>query len=342
MIAPPEALNRLLNNNEILYDEMTYLMREIMSGRMAPEMVAALLIGLRMKVETVSEITAAVNVLKEFYLAVPILDPDHTIDIVGTGGDGIKTFNISTTAMFVVAAAGAKIAKHGGKAVSSASGAADAIEAMGVNIYLSPEQIAESIEKTNIGFMYAPQHNQAMRHVAPVRRILGVRTIFNILGPLTNPANTKNQLLGVFHEDLLGICSNVGRQMGLKRMLVVYGSDGMDEITITGTTQIAELNNGKITRYEIHPEDFGISVSQDLSPIQAFSSVESLQKMDEVLAGEKGPSRDIVLLNAAAALYCVGLTDNIQEGVEIAQEAIDSKKAQQKKQEFIQFTNQIV
>lgn len=341
MITTQEALNRLLDHNELFYDEMTCLMREIMQGRMPPEVIAALLMGLRMKVETVSEITATVNVLKEFYLKVPVKNTEDVIDIVGTGGDGIKTFNISTTSMFVAAAMGAKIAKHGGKSVSSSSGAADVVEAMGANIELSPEEIVQSIEKVGIGFMFAPKHNQAMRHVAPVRKALGIRTLFNIVGPLTNPANAKNQLLGVFHPDLLGICVNVGKQMDLKHMLVVHGQDGMDEITIFDSTKIVELKNNTITHFEIHPEQFGIPLSKNLEAIQASSIKESLAKMEAVLAGEQGPARDIVVLNAAATLYCVGKAETIAEGVEMAQEALDSHLAQAKKQEFIKYTNMV-
>ncbi|MFH4415710.1 MAG: anthranilate phosphoribosyltransferase [Neisseriaceae bacterium] len=339
MLTPVEVLNRLLAHNEIFYDEMKDLMRLMMQGEIPQEMIAALLTGLRMKVETVSEISAALEALKEFSNPVPVEDSRQLLDVSGSGGDGLKTFNISTTSMFVLASLGVKVAKHGGNEVSSSSGSATIMESMGANIYLTPRQIVESIEQCNIGFMFAPLHHPVLRHVAPVRKILGIRTIFNILAPLLNPAGAQNQLLGVFHPDLLGICANVGKQQGLRRLMVVHGCDGMDEITLSGTTQIAELSEGQITYYSIHPEEFKLPVQKDLKSLQVQSSIESLKKMDSVLDGEKGPCRDIVLLNSAAALYCVGIASTIQQGIEMAQEAIDSKSAQAKKAEFIAFTH---
>ena len=249
MITPQQALNRLLDNNELFYDEMTDLMRQIMQGEVAPEIIAAILIGLRIKVESVSEIAAAASVMREFASKVPLQDRSHLVDIVGTGGDNAHTFNISTTSMFVVAAAGAKVAKHGGRSVSSSSGSADIIEAMGASLELTPEHVGQCINQLGVGFMYAPNHHNSMRYVAPVRRALGVRTVFNILGPLTNPAGASNQVLGVFHLDLVGILSRVLQQMGSKHVLVVHGSDGLDEITLTGTTRVAELKNGTIMEY---------------------------------------------------------------------------------------------
>lgn len=341
MITPQQAIERLISNNELFYDEMTDLMRQIMSGQVPPEQIAAILVGLRIKVETVSEISAAAAVMREFALKVPA-QSEHLVDIVGTGGDGAKTFNISTTAMFVAAAAGAQVAKHGGRSVSSSSGAADVMEQMGANLNLSPEQVAQSIEQTGIGFMFAPNHHSAMRYVAPVRRSLGFRSIFNILGPLTNPAGAPNQLLGVFHTDLCGILSRVLQQLGSKHVLVVCGSDGLDEITLTGTTRVAELKDGRIHEYDLNPADYGIEIRRNLDEITVANSAESLQKMNEVLSGQHGAARDIVLLNAAAALYAGNTVPDFAAGIEAARAAIDSGKALAKKEEFVAFGKQFV
>lgn len=341
MITPQQAIERLISNNELFYDEMTDLMRQIMSGQVPPEQIAAILVGLRIKVETVSEISAAAAVMREFALKVPV-QSEHLVDIVGTGGDGAKTFNISTTAMFVAAAAGAQVAKHGGRSVSSSSGAADVMEQMGANLNLSPEQVAQSIEQTGIGFMFAPNHHSAMRYVAPVRRSLGFRSIFNILGPLTNPAGAPNQLLGVFHTDLCGILSRVLQQLGSKHVLVVCGSDGLDEITLTGTTRVAELKDGRIHEYDLNPADYGIEIRRNLDEITVANSAESLQKMNEVLSGQHGAARDIVLLNAAAALYAGNTVPDFATGIEAARAAIDSGKALAKKEEFVAFGKQFV
>lgn len=341
MITPQQAIERLISNNELFYDEMTDLMRQIMSGQVPPEQIAAILVGLRIKVETVSEISAAAAVMREFALKVPA-QSEHLVDIVGTGGDGAKTFNISTTAMFVAAAAGAQVAKHGGRSVSSSSGAADVMEQMGANLNLSPEQVAQSIKQTGIGFMFAPNHHSAMRYVAPVRRSLGFRSIFNILGPLTNPAGAPNQLLGVFHTDLCGILSRVLQQLGSKHVLVVCGSDGLDEITITGTTRVAELKDGRIHEYDLNPADYGIEIRRNLDEIVVGNSTESLQKMNEVLNGEHGAARDIVLLNAAATLYAGNVVPDFAAGIEAARAAIDSGKALAKKEEFVAFGKQFV
>lgn len=338
MITPQQALNRLLDNNELFYDEMTDLMRQIMGGEVAPEVIAAILIGLRVKVESVSEITAAASVMREFATKVPVQDSHHLIDIVGTGGDNAHTFNISTTSMFVAAAAGAKIAKHGGRSVSSSSGSADIIEAMGAALTMSPEQVSECIQQIGIGFMFAPNYHNSMRYVAPVRRSLGVRTIFNILGPLTNPAGATNQLLGVFHIDLVGILSRVLQQMGSQHVLVVHGYDGLDEISLTGPSRVAELKNGTIMEYDIHPAQFDMAVIDDLQPLQVANCQESLHKMNMVLAGQPGPCRDIVVLNSAAALYAANVVSSLEEGVDAAIQAIDSGKAKEKQQSFIQMT----
>lgn len=342
MITPQQAIERLISNNELFYDEMTDLMRQIMSGQVPPEQIAAIMTGLRIKVETVSEITAAAAVMREFSTKVAVNHADNLVDIVGTGGDGAKTFNISTTAMFVVAAAGAKVAKHGGRSVSSSSGAADVMEQMGAFLNVSPEQVAQSIEQTGIGFMFAQNHHSAMRHVAPVRRSLGFRSIFNILGPLTNPAGAPNQLLGVFHVDLCGILSRVLQQLGSKHVLVVCGEGGLDEITLTGNTRVAELKDGTIREYDINPQDFGMEIRRNLDDIRVENSEESLKKIDAVLNGEHGAARDIVVLNAAAALYAGNVVDSLADGVVAAQEAIDSGKAKAKKEEFIQFSQQFI
>ena len=338
MITPQQAIARLIDNNELFYDEMTDLMRQIMTGQVPPEQLAAILTGLRIKVETVSEITAAAAVMREFATPVPVQDKANLVDIVGTGGDGAKTFNISSTAMFVAAAAGAKVAKHGGRSVSSSSGAADVMEQMGADLTLSPEQVGQCIDEVGIGFMFAQNHHSAMRYVAPVRRSLGFRSIFNILGPLTNPASAPNQLLGVFHIDLCGILSRVLQQLGSQHVLVVHGSDGLDEITITGHTRVAELKDGTIQEYDISPEQFGLPVYRNLDAIRVNNSAESLTMMQAVLAGKHGAARDIVLLNAAACLYAGNVVGTLADGVAAAIAAIDSGAAQAKQQQFIQTT----
>ena len=341
MITPQQAIARLIDNNELFYDEMTDLMRQIMSGEVPPEQIAAILTGLRIKVETVSEISAAAAVMREFATPVKVGNTDHLVDIVGTGGDGAKTFNISSTSMFVAAAAGAKVAKHGGRSVSSSSGAADVMEQMGVAMNLSPEQVARSIEETGIGFMFAQNHHSAMRYVAPVRRSLGFRSIFNILGPLTNPAGAPNQLLGVFHKDLCGILSRVLQQLGAQHVLVVCGSDGLDEITVTSDTYVAELKNGEISEYTISPKQFGLATRDNLNDIRVTDSAESLAIMNRVLTGEHGTARDIVLMNAAATLYAGDVVSSLSEGIEAAIQAIDSGKAKEKQQQFIATTQKL-
>lgn len=337
MITPQQAIARLIDNNELFYDEMTDLMRQIMRGEVLPEQIAAIITGLRIKVESVSEISAAAAVMREFSTKVPLADglKTHLVDIVGTGGDGAKTFNISSTAMFVAAAAGAKVAKHGGRSVSSSSGSADVMETMGANLALPPEAVARCIEETGLGFMFAQNHHSAMRHVAPVRRSLGFRSIFNILGPLTNPAGSPNQLLGVFHIDLCGILSRVLQQLGSQHVLVVNGSDGLDEITITGSTRVAELKDGRILEYDISPQDFGLPVYENLNDIKVQDSQESLNLMNRVLAGEHGAARDIVVLNSAACLYAADIADSLADGVLLSQAALDSGKAKKKQEEFI-------
>ena len=336
-ITAQEALQRTIEHREIFHDEMLKLMRMIMNGELSPVMTAAIITGLRVKKETIGEITAAAQVMREFSTKVHVVDSQHLVDIVGTGGDGSHTFNISTCSMFVAAAAGAKTAKHGGRSVSSKSGSADVIEALGANINLSPERIAQSVAETGIGFMFAPNHHPAMKNVAPVRKELGVRTIFNILGPLTNPAGAPNILMGVFHPDLVGIQVRALQRLGAEHALVVYGRDGMDEVSLGAATLVGELKNGEIREYEIHPEDFGMAMASNRA-LRVETPEESVAMLRGVLEGQPGAARDIVLLNAGAALYAANVAGSIGEGIERAREAIDSGAAQARLAQFIAFT----
>ncbi|CAN5140852.1 anthranilate phosphoribosyltransferase [soil metagenome] len=331
---PQEALGRVIVHREIFFDEMVDLMRQVMRGEVSPVMTAAILTGLRVKKETIGEIAGAATVMREFAAPVEVADTDRLVDIVGTGGDGAHTFNISTAAIFVAAAAGARVAKHGNRSVSSKSGSADVLEALGALIELQPAQVACCLEETRVGFMFAPIHHPAMRNVAAVRRELGVRTIFNILGPLTNPAGAPNILMGVFHTDLVGIQARVLQRLGASRALVVHGRDGLDEITLADATLVAELRDGVITEYEVKPTDFGIPVS-DLGPIRVDSPEQSRAIVLEVLEGSPGPARNIVLLNAGAALYVSGVADNIGEGVARARVAIDDGSARARLQAYV-------
>ncbi|OGB71054.1 MAG: anthranilate phosphoribosyltransferase [Burkholderiales bacterium RIFOXYC12_FULL_65_23] len=328
-ITPQQALQRVIEHREIFQDEMLHLMRLIMSGELSPIMTAALIAGLRTKKETIGEITAAAQVMREFSVKVEVADRTHLVDIVGTGGDGAHTFNISTCAMFVAAAAGAKVSKHGGRSVSSKSGSADAVEALGIHLDLQPAQIADCIAQTGIGFMFAPNHHPAMKNVAPVRRELGVRTLFNILGPLTNPAGAPNILLGVFHPDLVGILVRALQSLGAEHALVVYGKDGLDEISLGAATLVGELKDGVIREYEIHPEDFGFQMVGTRA-LQVENPEASRSMLLGVLDGQTGPARDIVLLNAGAALYAADVAASIADGIERARQAIDSGAAKAK------------
>jgi anthranilate phosphoribosyltransferase len=315
---------------------MLHIMRLIMIGVLSPVMMASLLTGLRVKKETIGEITAAAQVMREFSTKVHVADPTHLVDIVGTGGDGAHTFNISTCAMFVAAAAGAKTAKHGGRSVSSKSGSADVVEALGGNIHLSPEQIACSIEEVGIGFMFAPNHHPAMKNVAPVRKELGVRTMFNILGPLTNPASAPNILMGVFHSDLVGIQVRALQRLGAEHAVVVYGRDGMDEISLGAATLVGELKNGQITEYEIHPEDFGLTMSSNRA-LKVDTPEESMAMLRGVLDNQPGAARDIVMINAGAALYAANVASSIADGLDRAKVAIESGAAKAKLAQFVAF-----
>ena len=339
--SPQEALQRTIEDGEIFFDEMGDLMRQIMRGDVSPMMTAAILTGLRVKKETIDEIAAAATVMREFALAVPVADTTHLVDIVGTGGDGSHTFNISTCAMFVAAAAGARVAKHGNRSVSSKSGSADAVEALGAAIELQPAQVAAAIEQTGIGFMFAPIHHPSMKVVAPVRREMGVRTIFNILGPLTNPASAPSVLMGVFHPDLVGIQARVLRELGTERAMVVWGRDNMDEISLGAGTLVGELRDGKVREYEIHPEDFGIAMSASRN-LRVDGPEQSIAMLRAVLDNSPGPALDIVALNAGAALYVAGVASDIGDGLARARAAIANGSARQRLQQYVDTTRALV
>ncbi|TDP78698.1 anthranilate phosphoribosyltransferase [Aquabacterium commune] len=339
-ITDQQALQRVIEHREIFHDEMLGLMRRIMTGEMSPVVMAGLITGLRVKKETVGEVTAAAQVMREFATPVEVADKAHLVDLCGTGGDGAHTFNISTTAMFVAAAAGARVAKHGGRSVSSSTGSADVLEALGVGINLPPAHVAQALAETGIGFMFAPNHHGAMKHAAPIRKELGVRTLFNILGPLTNPAGAPNQLMGVFHPDLVGIMARVLQRLGSQHVLVVHGSDGLDEITLAGDTLVAELQDGEVREYRIHPSQFGIA-EHDGSMLKAQSREMSQAILQRVLANEPGPARDIVLMNAGAALYAADVADSLADGIERAREALASGRAAQKLEQFVQATQRL-
>ncbi len=337
-ITPQEALQRTVEHREIFHDEMLHLMRMIMRGEISPVMTAAIITGLRVKKETIGEITAAAQVMREFSTKVHVKDATHMVDIVGTGGDGANTFNISTCSMFVAAAAGAKVSKHGGRGVSSKSGSADVMEALGIRITLKPEQIAQCIADVGIGFMFAPNHHPAMKNVAPVRKELGVRTIFNILGPLTNPAGAPNILMGVFHPDLVGIQVRALQRLGAEHALVVYGRDGMDEVSLGAATLVGELKNGQITEYEIHPEDFGLPMASNRA-LKVETPEQSREMLIGVLKGEPGAAQDIVCLNAGVALYAANVADSIQTGIAKARAAIASGAALAKLEQVVTRTH---
>jgi anthranilate phosphoribosyltransferase len=335
-----DALQRTIEHREIFHDEMLSLMRRIMSGEVSPVMIAALTVGLRVKKETIGEIAAAAQVMREFATKVDVADTANLLDIVGTGGDASHTFNISTASMFVAAAAGARVAKHGNRSVSSKSGSADVLEALGANIMLTPPQVAACIEETGVGFRFAPNHHGAMKHAAPVRRELGVRTIFNILGPLTNPAGAANQLVGVFHPDLVGIHIRVLQRLGSRRALVVYGKDGMDEVSLGAATMVGELKDGEVTEYEIHPEDFGLHMKSNRG-LKVTDARESKEMVLEALRGVEGTPREIVALNAGTALYAAGIAGSVEDGIERARAAIASGGAMRKLEAFVAATQSL-
>jgi anthranilate phosphoribosyltransferase len=339
-ISASEALQRTIEHREIFHDEMIELMHQIMRGDVSPLMTAAILTGLRVKKETVGEITGAARVMRELSAKVDAGDHPHFLDIVGTGGDGASTFNISTASMFVAAAAGARVAKHGGRSVSSKSGSADVLEALGARIDLLPAQVAVCMRQTDIGFMFAPNHHPAMKVVAPVRREMGVRTIFNILGPLTNPAGAPNILMGVFHPDLVGIQVRVLQALGARHAMVVWGRDGMDEISLGAATLVGELRDGVVREYEIEPEDFGLQMASSRN-LRVDDAQESRAMLLQALGGEDGVARDIVCLNAGAALYTADVAPSIQAGIDLARATIASGAARAKMDAFIAATQQL-
>lgn len=329
MVAYKDVLQQLLNRQDLTHAQMLDVMRQVMQGELTQAQIAGLLIGLRMKGETVEEISAAAQVMRELSTKVEIRDTAHLVDTCGTGGDGIQTFNVSTVSAFVAAAAGAKVAKHGGRSVSSTCGSADVLEALGVSVNLSPRQVAEAVDRIGIGFMFAPNHHSAMKHAAPVRRELGVRTLFNLLGPMTNPAGAKRQVMGVFHKDLTGLLARVLQRLGSEHVMVVHGADGMDEISFTGDTYVAELKDGEVREYVINPARFGMPV-QEVQTIRIKDAAESKAMVLAVLAGKTGPARDIVLLNAGAAIYVSGVADSIEAGIAKAADVIDTGAAMKK------------
>ncbi|ADL56691.1 anthranilate phosphoribosyltransferase [Gallionella capsiferriformans] len=339
MITPQQALTRLIEQREIFYDEMLSLMRQIMSGEVSAAQIAGILVGLRVKKETVGEISAAAFVMREFATKVPVINREHLVDTCGTGGDGIQTFNVSTASAFVAAAAGARVAKHGGRSVSSTCGSADVLEFLGVNLNLTPEQVAHCVDTIGIGFMFAPNFHGAMKYAASVRRELGVRTMFNVLGPLTNPAGADNQVLGVFHPDLVGIMARVLQRLGSHHVLVVHGMDGMDEISINTESCIAELKDGEIREYTVTPEQFGMSrASNDL--LRVANVTEASAMLRSVLDNQPGAARDIVQMNAGAAIYAAGLSATLAEGIHRAGEMIASGAAKAKLAQLIAFSGQ--
>jgi anthranilate phosphoribosyltransferase len=339
-ITTTEALVRCIEHREIFNDEMLALWRKLMSGELTPVQIAAILMGLRVKKETIGEIAAAATVMREFAAKVEVADKSHLVDLCGTGGDAAHTFNISTAAMFVVAAAGARVAKHGNRGVSSGSGSADVLEALGANINLPPEKVATCLAETGIGFMFAPNHHAAMKHAAPVRKELGVRTIFNILGPLTNPAGAPHQMMGVFHPDLVGIQVRVLQQLGSRHVMVVYGKDGMDEVSLGAATMVGELKNGEIREYEIHPEDFGMAMISNRG-LKVANATESRAMVLEALENTQGTPREIVTLNAGVALYAADVAGSIDEGIARAREAIASGAAKRKLDQFVATTRKL-
>lgn len=336
-MTPQEALQRVIEHREIFHDEMVSLMRQIMSGEVSPVLIAAILTGLRVKKETIGEIAAAASVMRELSTKVPVKDPLAVVDTCGTGGDGSHTFNISTASMFVAAAAGAKVAKHGGRASSSLSGSADVLEALGAKIALTPEQVGQSVDEVGIGFMFAPNHHSSMKHAAPVRRELGVRTIFNILGPLTNPAGAANQLMGVFHSDLVGIQVRVLQRLGSRNVMIVHGMDGLDELSISAPTLVGELRNGEVHEYRISPEDVGLPM-HGASSLKVKSVEASRDMLLAALEGKHLAARDIVAFNAGASLYVGGVADSLANGVERALAAIADGSARKKLDVFVSRT----
>ena len=340
-MTPQAALVRIIEHREIFHEEMLLLMRQIMRGEVSPTLIAAIITGLRVKKETIGEIAAAAQVMREFATKVPLASADHVVDTCGTGGDSAHSFNISTAAAFVAAAAGAKVAKHGGRSVSSKSGSADVLEALGANINLKPEQVARSITEVGVGFMFAPNHHGAMKYAAPVRKELGVRTMFNILGPLTNPAGAPNQVMGVFHPDLVGIQAHVLQRLGSRHVMVVHGLETLDEISVSGPTMIGELKNDEVREYEIKPADFGLQ-THNVASISVDGAEQSKTMLMAALDNNPGAARDVVALNAGASIYVAGLAGTHTAGVKRALEVTASGAARKKLDQFIAFTRSAV
>lgn len=340
MFTAQEAISRLSDKREIFFDEMVELFRQVMEGKVTPVQLSAILMGLHVKTETVSEIAAAAKVMREFATKVDVAGMPNLVDTCGTGGDKAHTFNISTAAAFVAAAAGARVAKHGGRSVSSRSGSADVMEALGVNVNLTAAQVAESIKQVGLGFMFAPDYHPAMKHAAPIRKELGMRTILNILGPLTNPAGAPNQVMGVFHSDLVGIQARVLKELGSKHVMVVHGEDGLDEITLGGATLVAELKHGFVTEFKIEPKQFGLDIAS-IESIKAKDKESSKQMVLAVLDNQHGPAKDIVMLNAGAAIYVAGIANDLWGGVTKAREMIESGMARAKLDALVKFTSSL-
>jgi anthranilate phosphoribosyltransferase len=336
-ITVAEAIQRTVEHREVFHDEMLHVMRQIMRGELTPAQIAGFIVGLRVKKETIGEIAAAAQVMRELATQVEVRERSYLVDTCGTGGDAAHTFNVSTCAAFVAAASGAKVAKHIGRSVSSSSGSAEVLEALGANVAMTAAQTAEAIDRLSLGFMFAPAHHSAMKYAAPVRKELGVRTIFNILGPLTNPAGAENQVLGVFHPDLVGIQVRVLQRLGSKHVMTVYGLDGLDEISVSAETLVGELVNGEINEYTLHPSQFGLEL-YDRRAIQVQSAEESKEMILAVLGNQPGPAHNIVVLNAGAALYVAGLAKTHKEGVERARRAIASGDARRKLDEYVAFS----
>lgn len=336
-----QTLTRLIEHHDLPFEQMRDLVQHIMGGQLTPAQIAAVLIALRIKGETVSEIAAAAAVMRELSNKVSVHNTEYLVDTCGTGGDGAQTFNISTASALVAAAAGARVAKHGGRSVSSTCGSADVLEKLGVNVNLTPVQVAQCVDTLGVGFMFAPNHHSAMKHAAPVRRELGVRTLFNLLGPLTNPAGAQNQVIGVFHPSLTAKLAQVLGELGSHHVLVVHGADGMDEISITQETYIAELKDGKVKEYTVHPEQFGLS-SSPIDLLRVGNADEACEKLLGVLNNEAGAPRDIVQLNAGAAIYVAGLTATLKEGIAKADHIIGSGKAKTKLDQLITLSNSLL
>ncbi len=331
------AIRAVTEHRDLSADEMTAVMRTIMTGEATPAQIGGFLIGLRMKGETVDEIAAAAGVMRELATGVKVTGP-NVVDIVGTGGDAINTFNVSTACTFVVAAAGGTVAKHGNRSVSSKSGSADLLEAAGVNLDLTPEQVAQCINDIGVGFMFAPLHHSAMKHAIGPRREMGVRTIFNVLGPLTNPAGAPNQLLGVFSAELVEPLAEVLNKLGSNHVLVVHAEDGMDEISVGAPTRVAELKDGQVSTYTITPEQFGVQRA-DIKQLVVSSAAESLVIIHEVLENRPGAARDIVMLNAGAAIYAAGLAETLDAGIRKADTVIATGKAKEKLDALVKLSN---